>query len=208
MNEFVRKQGSKIAGIRNICAFVGILSALLASSGCTSYHRDSGADYLERPLSAGSVPYYTDFQVSSSRKVATGEASVLFWVFQLSDGKYCELERNPRLSILSRFFDFFSPAQKAVSNAKGSALYNLCEKNQADQVLGATFEYKIVDYLFFCTVECTAKGYPAMVKGIKMQEKQPVILNEWQKIEYLAPHETPMVYSGPEDAVPPLRPEK
>ncbi len=188
---------AKPASIAGLSAFIGMLGILLGTSGCTTYHRDSGADYLERPQSSGSVPYYTDYQVSQERQVGAGDASVLFWVFQFSDGKYCELDRNPRLSLLSRIFEIFSPSQKAVSNAKSSALYNLCEKNRADQVLGATFEYKITDYLVFCSVECTAKGYPATAKGIKMLDKQPVILNEWQKIEYLAPYEVPAVYSGP-----------
>lgn len=176
---------------------VGMFVVLLGGAGCTSLHRDSGADYLDRPQNSGTAFYYTNYDVIPARKTGQGDASVLLWFFQFSDGKYCELDRNPRLSILNRFFELFSPSQKAVGNAKSSALYNLCEANQADQILGATFEYKITDYFVFSKVECTVKGFPAVVKGVRLQDKQPVILNKWQKIEYLAPNEVPVVYSDP-----------
>lgn len=182
----------------------GIAAILLVASGCTTHHRDAGADYLDRPENTGTVPYYTEYDVASSQTVGKGKAAALFWFFQFSDGKYCQLDRNPRLSILSEIFEIFSPTQKVIGNAKNSALYNACEVSKADQLLGATFEYKITDYLVFATVECTTIGFPAKVKGVKLLEKQPIILNNWQKVEYLAPYETPQVYSGPRNATQPL----
>ena len=87
---------------------------------------------------------------------------------------------------------------------KWSSSQDVKLKSDADQILGATFEYKITDYLVFSKVECTAKGFPARARGVELlEQKQPVILNNWQKIEYISPYETPKVYSGPEDATPP-----
>jgi len=93
--------------------------------------------------------------------------------------------------------DLLSPTFTAVSNAKSIALYNACEKNNADQLLGVTFDYVVKNYFIFAKVDCTVKGFPAKVKGIKMVEKKPIILNKWQKIEYVAPHENPVVSNAP-----------
>ena len=57
--------------------------------------------------------------------------------------------------------------------------------------MGVTFDYVVDDYLLYAKVRCTVKGFPARVKGIKMIEKKPIILNKWEKIEYVAPHENP-----------------
>lgn len=181
----------------------GTIGALLTTTGCTTYYCDAGADYLERQESVSRSPYYTEFEVSQNRISGQGESSVLLWIFQFSDGKYCLRNRNPRLSLANQVLEFLSPTQKAVGNAKNSALYNACESAPADQLLGTAFEYKITNYLFYSTVECNVKGFPATVKGVKMLEKQPVILNNWQKIEYLAPYEIPQVYSDPDHATPP-----
>lgn len=175
---------------------------MLLGTGCTTYHRDAGADYLERPGSIPPVPYYTEYDISAPTN-GDGKASVLFWIFQFSDGKYCQLAKNPRLSLLDSIFEYLSPSQKAINNAKSSALYNACEKNSADQIFGATFQYKITDYLFYAAVECSVKGYPAKVKSVKMLEKQPVILNQWQKIEYLAPYEIPFCNTASSSVTPP-----
>lgn len=149
------------------------------------------------------IPYTTQYSVNNHRITGRGSASVLFWFFQFSDGKHCQLNPNPNLSFLSVLWEFLSPAQKAVRNAKSTALYNACENNEADQILGATFDYKITDYLFFTKVECTAKGFPARVRGVELLRQQPVILNKWQKIEYFSSSEEPKIYSGPEHAVSP-----
>lgn len=182
-----------------VCA-VGLTIGL---TGCVTYYRDAGADYLKRPETNFRPPYYTEFKISGQRVSGHGEASVLFWLFQFSDGKYCQLGLAPRLSIFSMLSEIFSPTQRAVFNAKSSAMYQACESSSADQILGATFEYKITDYFFYANVECTAKGFPAQVLSVKMLEKQPIILNSWQRLEYLKPYEIPHVYSDPEHSTPP-----
>jgi len=178
----------------------------LVFSGCVSHYRDAGADYLTRPESVSRAPYYTEYRISQKKVSGQGEASVLFWLFQFSDGKYCQLGLVPNLSIFSQIAEVFSPTQRAIFNAKSSAMYKACETSSADQILGATFEYRITDYFFYAKVECTANGYPATATGVKMLDRQPVILNNWQKVEYLKPHEIPRVYSDPVHAVPPAVP--
>ncbi len=172
---------------------------MFAATGCVSHYRDAGADYLSRPKDFSRLPYYTEYNVSQTKVSGQGQSSVFFWLFQSTDGKYCQLGDAPDLSIFSQIAEVFSPTRRAIFNAKSSALYQACESSTADHILGATFEYKITDYFFWAHVECSVKGYPATVKRVKMldlNDKQPVILNNWQKIEYIEPYgRKPEVYS-------------
>ena len=176
--------------MKRICFWsAGVLVLTLAATGCVSHYRDAGADYLARPKDNSSPCYSTEYDVSPNRVSGQGKASVFFWLFQSTDGKYCQLGATPDLSIFSQIAEVFSPTQRAIFNAKSSALYQVCENSSADQILAATFEYKVTDYFFWTNVECTAKGYPATVKSVKIIDganaRQPVILNTNQKIEYI-----------------------
>ena len=170
-----------------------LAAAAVILSGCTTYYRDSGVDYLSRPQSVGNAPYYTEYKLEEKQIQAEGNAAVLFGILQIAENKQCLSVVNPNLSVFSILNDLLSPTYKAVSNAKNIALYNACVQHNADQLLGATFDYIVKDYLFFAKVQCTVKGFPAKIKGVKMIEQRPIIINKWQKIEYVKPHETPVV---------------
>ena len=172
-------------------------AAAVILTGCTTYYRDSAGDYLVRPKSVGEAPYYTEYDLDNTRISAKGHASVWFGIIQVAENKRCLSVANPYLSMFSILDDLLSPTFTAVSNAKSIALYNACEKNNADQLLGVTFDYVVKNYFIFAKVDCTVKGFPAKVKGIKMVDKKPIILNKWQKIEYVAPHENPVVSNAP-----------
>lgn len=178
-------------------------AAALLLSGCTTYYHDAGADFLARPQTTDTAPYTTEYSVSNRRVQAEGSASVLFGIFQISENKSCLSVRNPNLSMLSIIENILSPTYHAVENAKKVALYNACERYDADQLLGVTFDYVISDYMIFATVDCRVKGFPAKVKGVKLITKKPIILNKWQKIEYVAPHENPQ-FKGDMKVVPKL----
>ena len=192
----------KMVKLAALTVFSGVI--LSAMSGCISYHKEAGIDYLERPQPAGSIKYITKYQVDQQKISGTGESSVLFGVFQFSEGKFCKLNKDPHLSIFSLLEEWISPTHRAVTNAKNAALYNACENNQADQILGATFEYTISNYFFYASVKCFAKGFPARAEKIELLDKQPVIINNWQKIEYIPAESTmPVNYSGPEESISP-----
>ena len=178
-----------------VCLFGAVLVAAVLT-GCTTYYRDSVADYLARPELESTTPYYTDFDIKKERISAKGEAAVLFGIFQIAENKRCQSVINPNLSVFSVLDELLSPTYKAVSNAKSIALYNACEQYDADQLMGATFDYVITNYLFYAKVDCVVKGFPAKVKGIKMIDRKPVILNQWQRIEYIKPYEIPVNLSG------------
>lgn len=178
--------------MKKVILFPVFVIALLLS-GCTTYYRDAGADFLTRPDSLPGAQYYTEYELNNQRITAKGEASVLFGIFQIAENKRCLSIFNPHLSAFSVLSDILSPTYTAVSNAKSIALYNACVENNADQLIGVTFDYVVKNYFFYATVECSVKGFPAKVKGVKMVDKKPIILNKWQKIEYVKPYENPVV---------------
>lgn len=163
-----------------LCGAVAVIAGV---TGCSTTYREAGADYLSRPKDAGSIPYYTEFSVSPRRVESKGNATVILGFFQISEGKQCLIGSDPNLSVWSKIMEYFSPTQMAINNAKGAAVYNACERHNADQVLGASFEYKISNYLIFASVECTVKGFPATVTSVKVLAPKPIVLNEWQRVE-------------------------
>ena len=184
-----QKKGKKMR--KTLLCLATVLAAILC--GCTTYYRDSGADYLIRPQTTAGAPYYTEFEINNKQITSGGNAAVLLGFIQIAENKRCLSVINPQLSIFSIIDDILSPTYKAISNAKNIALYNACTENNADQLLGVTFDYTVKDYLFYAKVNCTVKGFPAKVKGVKMIDKKPIILNKWQKIEYVKPHENPFI---------------
>ena len=170
-----------------------LLSVAVVLSGCTTYYKDAGADSLARPKGVDRVPYYTEYEIGD--KIAgDGEATVILFLFQASDGKTCETAASPGASMFKKLSELISPTQKTITNAKGSALYDACEKSGADHILGTTFQYEVTDYFFWSTVKCRVAGFPATATAVKMQTEQPIILNQWQKVEYIKPHEVPDFY--------------
>ena len=179
--------------MKKTIALLGALAALLFS-GCTTYYRDSGSTFLERPTSVSPAPYYTEYEYGKNIIKAEGTASVLLGVFQFAENKRCMPVVEPHLSIWSVIDNFFSPTYQAVKNAKWVAIYNACEQSDAEEFVGVTCDYVVKNYFFYATVKCIAKGFPAKVKGVKPITQKPVILNKWQRIEYVAPHEDPVAY--------------
>lgn len=77
-----------------------------------------------------------------------------------------------------------------------SALYDACASSRTDQLLGTFFEYKVTDYLIYTEVECVIKGFSATAAAVKLIDKKPVVLNSWQKLEYVGIHEKPQILTG------------
>ena len=158
--------------MKKACLFAATVLALAAMTGCTSTYRDGGAANLAMPNSAAMPKYTTQYSVSPERIAASGEASVLLWIFHSSESKYCLWQDNPNSSFAYRISGVFSPTRLCVDNAKRMAVYNAVTQKDADLLLGAAFEYPIEDYLFFTRVKCNVKGFPATVKSVTLVEKK------------------------------------
>lgn len=178
------------------CIVLLACTIALVLSGCITSYRDAGGDGLTRPSNGNSDSYRTEYEIGQEAVTGTGGAEVILWFFHVSDGKVCQLYRDPHISLFGSILSVFSPTEKAIFNAKGAALYNALENSNADHIVGATFDYEVQDSFFFIRVKCSVKGYPAKVKKISNIDKIPVIVNEWQKIEYVAPSVMPKDYSN------------
>ena len=97
---------------KQICLLFGVAGLMmLALTGCVTRYRDGGADYLKRPDDFTKAPYYTEYQIAQTKVTGQGEASVLFWLFQFSDGKYCQLGFGPNVSFFGQIAEVFSPRE-------------------------------------------------------------------------------------------------
>lgn len=175
---------------------LSLVSGALLLAGCsTTVYRDGGAANLARPASISSPTYRTDYDVSKERVSATGEAKVVLGMFHFSEGKCCLWDEDLSRTAMDGVADALSPTQLCIGNAKKAAVFNAVAASNADLLLGATYEYTVYSSLFHTQVKCTAKGYPATVKGVKFVNK-PVILNQWQRIEYISPDDNPALPCG------------
>ena len=173
-----------------------LLSGALLLAGCsTTVYRDGGAANLARPASISAPLYRTDYEVSKERVSAVGESTVLFGIFHSSEGKYCLWDEDLSRTAMDGVAGALSPTKLCIGDAKKAAVFNAVSACNADLLLGATYEYTVSSGLFYTHVKCTAKGYPATVKGVKFVNK-PVILNKWQRIEYISPEEDPQNLCG------------
>ena len=66
----------------------------------------------------------------------------------------------------------------------------------ANNIIAVYYKYLTINMkskkcILFAAVDYTVKGFPAKVKGITKIAKKPIILNKWQKVEYIKPCENP-----------------
>jgi len=171
---------------------LSLVSGALLLAGCsTTLYNDGGAANLARPASISSPMYRTDYEVSKERVSGTGEAKVVLGMFYSSEDKFCLWDEDLSRTTMDGVTDALSPAQLCIGNAKKAAVFNAISASNADLLLGATYEYTVNSGLFYTHVKCTVKGFPAKIKGVKFVNK-PIILNKWQRIEYVCPEENPV----------------
>ena len=142
-----------------------------------------------------SPTYRTDYEISKERVSATGEAEVILGLFHVSEGKFCLWDENPARTSLDGVSGALSATRRCIDDAKSAAVFNAVSGRNADLLLGATFEYTVYNSLFYTSVKCTVKGYPATVKGLKFLDK-PVVLEQGQWVGYVAHDENPQPPAG------------
>ncbi len=172
-------------GMKHATTLAGL--ALLALTGCTSYHTERATQALVNPGPMGGPEYRTEWDVSPKKVTAEGTARVNFWVFTSGESKYADV---PGLNL------GFFPTDRALYKAKAAATYEACVANKADALLGVTYSYKITDYFLISTVECTVQGFPATVTGVKLLEDKPVLIDKTKEVIRIKPHETLIDCSG------------
>jgi hypothetical protein len=145
---------------KSLILFMGCALCAMVLTGCKSINTN---DATATTKFASTVEY--DTQVTVAEKAVTGEANinVLFgciaWgVSAFADDAFSATTNSP-LSLIA------SPN----TLAKQAAVYNACEANKADALLGAKYKIDTEDYFVFKKVKCTATGYPGVIKGVKVK---------------------------------------
>ena len=137
--------------------------AAVVLTGCTSIVTSDGANGV--PQLASDHPGYDAIFTHKNTRV-TGEAqiNVLFGLFSWGAEGYAD---NSELSTFS-----FLPSSE--NFAKSAAVYNTCQENTADLLVGTRYVLTITDYFVFKKVNCKVAGFPATMTGVK--EKKAYVL--------------------------------
>ncbi len=167
-----------------VIVMLALTGAIL--SGCTTHYKDVSGDYLRSPVGTADSAYYTQYEIGQKKVEGRGRAIVVLGFMHFGDNKSCQMGTNPNLTFLDLLLNCFSPTKRAVENAKGSSLYDICESNQADYLVGATFSYTVYNALIFSEINCKTTAFPAYLK--KIDVATPVILDKDQRIEYVNPN--------------------
>ncbi len=152
-------------------------------SGCTTYYTDRSAQSRVNPTQAGGADYFTKWKVDDARVEAESSAAVLFGLFLLDENKNFDLDDGVGAT--------FTPSGRAVRAAKMGATYDACEQNNADNLLGAIYTYKVTNFCYIVqTVDCKVQGYPAFMNGVEFIESKPWVIEKDQEVIQLKPYET------------------
>ncbi len=167
------------------CAVLAVV-ALATLTGCVSYYTETETQALVNPAAGTNPVYRTEWDIKTNKVSADGSARILFWIFTSGEPKYADIPCH------SGFF----PTDRAVYKAKAAATYTACTNSKSDALLGAIYNYKITNYFFTSTVECSVRGFPATVSGIKLIEDKPILIDKDSQIVRVKQDETVIDYTG------------
>ena len=153
---------------------LGTAAAFFFTTGCTTINTSDGAESLALPetVSTGYQEYYTH---KDQRVSGEGNVNVLFGIFAWGSDGFADN------SDLSSFSFFPSPS----NYAKSAAVYDACQKNRADTLLGTRYKLTTTDYFVFKQVKCEVAGFPATLTSVK--KLTPYVLESGQKLIFVDP---------------------
>ncbi len=141
--------------------FMAVVACGAFMTGCKStYTNDLAADSKH-----AMVPAVYQLKIEHKDVKVEGSASlnVLFGMF--SWGASAFADRTYLGAGDSGFVaDFFPNPTKKVKEA---AVYNACDANKCDLLIGTKYEIIESDYFVFKRVSCTVKGYPGNEVGVE-----------------------------------------
>lgn len=140
---------------------MSVCSAMIVviSAGCTSITTSESAQGVNQPQLVNDC-YRAEFSHKNVRVKGDSQINVLFGIFTWgADG----MAENSNLSSFS-----FVPSLSNI--AKSAAVYDACQANHADTLLGTHYVVVTTNYLVFKTVKCMVAGFPATMTGLKKLE--------------------------------------
>ncbi len=133
-------------------------------AGCTSIHTSDGATAVTQ-IEADHPGYAATFNHKDVRVEGCAQVNVLFGLFAWGTDGFAD---NSDLSTFS-----FLPS--AENFAKSAAVYDTCQKNKADTLVGTRYTVTTTNYFVFKTVKCKVAGFPATMVGVV--KKSPYVLS-------------------------------
>ena len=159
----------------SILAFAAF--AALIFTGCTSVVTSDGATAVPQ-VGTDHPGYAAEFSYKTERVKASAQVNVLFGIFAWGPDGFAE---NSDLSTFS-----FLPSPD--NFAKSAAVYNACQANNVDTLLGTRYVVTTTDYWVFKTVKCEVAGFPATMTGVS--KKHPYVIGADGKLVWLAERPT------------------
>ena len=144
-------------------AFAAAMAALL-STGCASSKITGGGHYAGIPQ-----PQPEKYKIIYEHKpeLVTGKAKVIK-VLGFTFGDKAPTLLNQRSD--PGFLAFLGESGEV--KAQNAALYNACEKSNADVILAARYKIEKTGFpCLFGVYDCEIKGFPANLKGIEKVEE-------------------------------------
>ena len=148
------------------------VAAMFVLTGCVSVNTSDGATSIPQPSSCH-PGYAAKFAHKNTRVEGAATVNVLFGIFAWGTEGFAD---NSKLSTFS-----FLPS--AENFAKSAAVYNTCQANKADTLLGTRYVVTVTDYFVFNTVNGKVAGFPATMNGVV--EKKPYVTADG-KIHWMA----------------------
>ena len=156
---------------------IAAVAAVLAVSftGCKSVFTSDGATGIPQ-VGTAHPGYEATFSHKDVRVKGEAQVNVLFGLFAWGVDGFAE---NSDLSTFS-----FIPS--AENYAKSAAVYNTCQKNQVDTLLGTRYTMTVTNYFVFKTIKCEVAGFPAVMNGIKKKSPYVIISGKDSKVVWMA----------------------
>lgn len=146
-------------------AFVAVAAILaLTLCSCRNVFTSDGATMVPQ-VEACHPGYAAVLEHKAARVAGTAQVNVLFGLFAWGADGFAD---NSKLS-------FFSFLPSAENFAKNAAVYDACQKNKVDTLVGTRYTVNVMDYFVFKTVKCDVAGFPAKMTGIK--KKSAYVVN-------------------------------
>jgi hypothetical protein len=147
--------------MNKIIMMIMIVGLVIAGSGCTSFETNRVGEQIKVDMAVKVEP-----EIEAGKQMVEGNATIncLFGLFTWGVDNQALGVNYTNNGISGGLFT--SPADIA----KNGAAYNACTEAKADLLLAPRYNLTIEDYFVFKTIKCQVKGYPGVLRSIKVKK--------------------------------------
>ena len=145
--------------MKKIFILVAMAVAAVVMTGCTTTTTSDGASLMPTPQSTH-PGYEAQYDLKAQRVSGKATIHVLFGLIAWGADGFAD---NSELSTFS-----FLPSSS--NFAKSAAVYNTCQANKVDTLVGTRYRVTTTDYVVYKNVKCEVAGFPATMVGAKLKK--------------------------------------